>query len=218
MEFAVWTSSSAYFSRLICGAAARGAPRCCVENVFVGTSADAGALRAKARMADFIVENLRVAARAVMQCFLACGCDSCFSRSAAAAADATRDGRQCCSPTWLVSAMRSHCAFTRFAVRASAHEAFRWFKRCNEMLKTPLRAMPLQLVLIKMGLVLASQSARASRSGICATPKLCETNQRSALPTRPEARAIVDISTHAKDLTSASREYSPLMPNKSKDL
>ena len=52
------------------------------------------------------------------------------------------------------------------------------------------------------------------RSGICATPKLCETNQRSALPTRPEARAIVGISTHAKDLTSASREYSPLMPNK----
>ena len=56
MEFAVWTSSSAYFSRLICGAAARGALRCCVENVFVGTSADAGALRAKARMADFIVD------------------------------------------------------------------------------------------------------------------------------------------------------------------
>ena len=71
MAFAVWTSSSAYFSRLICGAAARGALRCCVENVFVGTSADAGALRARARMADFIVENLRVAARAVMQCFLA---------------------------------------------------------------------------------------------------------------------------------------------------
>ena len=65
MEFAVWTSSSAYFSRLICGAAARGALRCCVENVFVGTSADAGALRAKARMADFIVENLRCGARAV---------------------------------------------------------------------------------------------------------------------------------------------------------
>ena len=64
MEFAVWTSSSAYFSRLICGAAARGALRCCVENVFVGTSADAGALRAKARMADFIVD-LRGAARAV---------------------------------------------------------------------------------------------------------------------------------------------------------
>ena len=62
MEFAVWTSSSAYFSRLICGAAARGALRCCVENVFVGTSADAGALRAKARMADFIVD-LRCAAR-----------------------------------------------------------------------------------------------------------------------------------------------------------
>ena len=59
MEFAVWTSSSAYFSRLICGAAARGALRCCVENVFVGTSADAGALRARARMADFIVD-LRV--------------------------------------------------------------------------------------------------------------------------------------------------------------
>ena len=55
------------------------------------------------------------------------------------------------------------------------------------------------------------------RSGICATPKLCETNQRSALPTRPEARAIVGISTHAKDLTSASREYSPLMPNKFPD-
>ena len=64
MEFAVWTSSSAYFSRLICGAAARGALRCCVENVFVGTSADAGALRARARMADFIVD-LRCAARAV---------------------------------------------------------------------------------------------------------------------------------------------------------
>ena len=64
MAFAVWTSSSAYFSRLICGAAARGALRCCVENVFVGTSADAGALRAKARMADFIVD-LRCAARAV---------------------------------------------------------------------------------------------------------------------------------------------------------
>ena len=64
MEFAVWTSSSAYFSRLICGAAARGALRCCVENVFVGTSADAGALRARARMADFIVD-LRGAARAV---------------------------------------------------------------------------------------------------------------------------------------------------------
>ena len=70
MAFAVWTSSSAYFSRLICGAAARGALRCCVENVFVGTSADAGALRARARMADFIVD-LRGAARAVMQCFLA---------------------------------------------------------------------------------------------------------------------------------------------------
>ena len=56
MSFAVWTSSSAYFSRLICGAAARGALRCCVENVFVGTSADAGALRARARMADFIVD------------------------------------------------------------------------------------------------------------------------------------------------------------------
>ena len=70
---------------------------------------------------------------------------------------------------WLVSAMRSHCAFTRFAVRASAHEAFRCFKRCYEMLKTPLRAMPLQLVLIKMGLVVPA-SARASRSGICATP------------------------------------------------
>ena len=65
MELAVWTSSSAYFSRLICGAAARADVRCCVENVFVGTSADAGALRARARMADFIVENLRVAARAV---------------------------------------------------------------------------------------------------------------------------------------------------------
>ena len=118
---------------------------------------------------------------------------------------------------WLVSSMRSHCAFTRFAVRASAHEAFRWFKRCNEMLKTPLRAMPLQLVLIKMGLVLASQSARASRSGICATPKLCETNQRSALPTRPEARAFVGISTHATHAASASRDYSPLMTNKFPD-
>merc|ERR1719271_1676623 len=60
MEFAVWTSSSAYFSRLICGAAARGALRCCVENVFVGTSADAGALRARARMADFIVDSVDV--------------------------------------------------------------------------------------------------------------------------------------------------------------
>lgn len=82
MEFAVWTSSSAYFSRLICGAAARGALRCCVENVFVGTSADAGALRAKARMADFIVD-LRCAARGGEGCkvflcfatafFLRCG-------------------------------------------------------------------------------------------------------------------------------------------------
>ena len=53
------------FSRLICGAAARGAaPRCCVENVFVGTSADAGALRARARMADFIVETCSGAVRA----------------------------------------------------------------------------------------------------------------------------------------------------------
>ena len=55
--------------------------------------------------------------------------------------------------------MRSHCAFTRFAVRASAHEAFRCFKRCYEMLKTPQRAMPLQLVLIKMGLVVAGVHA-----------------------------------------------------------
>merc|ERR1719247_2521769 len=60
MELAVWTSSSAYFSRLICGAAARADVRCCVENVFVGTSADAGALRARARMADFIVDRLVV--------------------------------------------------------------------------------------------------------------------------------------------------------------
>ena len=114
--------------------------------------------------------------------------------------------------------MRSHCAFTRFAVRASAHEAFRCFKRCYEMLKTPQRAMPLQLVLIKMGLVVLAGEHAPPVLGICATPKLCETNQRSALPTRAEARAIVGISTHAKDLTSASREYSPLMPNKSKDL
>ena len=62
--------------------------RCCVENVFVGTSADAGALRAKARMADFIVD-LRGRACARWWCKASRRARCAFFLSAAMAVDAT---------------------------------------------------------------------------------------------------------------------------------
>lgn len=62
IAFAVSTSSAEYFSKLICGAAAR-AVRGCVLNDFVGTSAAAGALRARAKTADFMVLRPAAVAR-----------------------------------------------------------------------------------------------------------------------------------------------------------